>query len=148
MMSVTRASAIRPIRSIAPYRPVICFVLAAAMLFAQIIVSAHACTYAVGKPVVAGETIVAAPAGAVDAGKHCESMAERSTSTSAPMSAQCAEHCQYGQQVDQTLTVTLPAAVLTPLYPVPARPVQRAPAIGAAIAPSPPHSILHCCFLI
>jgi hypothetical protein len=129
------------------YRRAACGLLAAAMLFAPIIVSAHACAYAVAKPMIARESIAAAPAvEAVKASRDCESMADMST----PMSAQCTEHCQYGRQVDQTSTVTVPAAVLTILYPVPTprAPCTPAPAIDAAIAPSPPHAIVHCCLLI
>ena len=130
-------------------RRVICRVLASAILFAQVTVSAHACAYDVGK-LVAGPvepaTADAAAMAAVRPGSDCDMMSE----SPAGMSAQCAEHCKYGQQADQMQSVTVPALVLTALYPSPARAALRltrpSSAADTAIAPSPPHAILHCCF--
>lgn len=66
----------------------------------------------------------------------------------------CAEHCSYGQQSDQTRTLTAPAVSLVSLYVVPLMPVLTEPsrfaivASGLLAARPPPHTILHCCFRI
>jgi hypothetical protein len=67
----------------------------------------------------------------------------------------CAEHCRYGQQGDQTPSLTVPVVVLTALYAVtqsiaaPAAMHSTDPTtINARVAASPSHSILHCCLRI
>jgi hypothetical protein len=63
----------------------------------------------------------------------------------------CAEHCHYGKQGDQPRTPTMPAVALISLYVVPSPLALIDPALIPAessapfIAPSPPHTILHCC---
>ncbi len=66
----------------------------------------------------------------------------------------CAEHCRYGEQSDQTSTVSVPAAILYALYAAPmplevALPSRLATALmSALVAASPPHAILHCVYRI
>ncbi len=66
----------------------------------------------------------------------------------------CAEHCRHGQQSDQSVTLTVPAALLTALYitPLATEPAVRlrpaADTISALTAATPPLAILHCCFRI
>lgn len=65
----------------------------------------------------------------------------------------CAEHCKYGQQSDHSSTVSVPAVLLSTLYPMTpwapetAPPVRPAAAfLSALVAASPPHAILHCVY--
>lgn len=67
----------------------------------------------------------------------------------------CAEHCKYGQQTDKAPTVNVPAAVLNALYASPlvrdlVPPPRSAGAAteSALVAASPPHTVLHCVYLI
>ena len=120
-------------------RRAICRLMAAAVLVSQLIVSAHACpvmTPGAAQPMAP----IAQPAMA-----DCDML-----DPSAPdMNVQCAQHCNYGQQADQAQPATVGAAVLICLYPAAPPPapdlVIRATALSAALAPSPPHAILHCC---
>lgn len=85
-------------------------------------------------------------------GANCDDMTGSSIDPSAPNL--CAEHCKYGQQSDQAQTITVPAAVLSPLYATPLRPETAPPPrpaaalMSALVAASPPHAILHCVFRI
>lgn len=83
-------------------------------------------------------------------GANCDDMIGGSVDPSAPNL--CAEHCKYGQQSDQAQTITVPTALLTPLYAtplVPAPPPRPAAAtMSALVAASPSHAILHCVFRI
>lgn len=128
----------------------VCRIVAAAILFAQVIVSAYACPYTIGENDTTARNAVAAGSDVQPgrAASDCET-----TDQLAPaVSLQCAEHCRYGQQADQMQTVTVPAAALTCLYPAPMPVMMPDPApstkVDVAIAPSPPHSILHCCLRI
>ena len=84
-------------------------------------------------------------------GSDCDDMAGSMDPSSANL---CAEHCKYGQQSDQSSTITVPAALLTELYvtpPVPDMallPPSAAATLSARVAASPPHAILHCVFRI
>ncbi len=66
----------------------------------------------------------------------------------------CAEHCQYGKQGDQPRTPATPVAIFISLYAIPEVSALTTPMLLPAeagawlIAPSPPHSILHCCLRI
>ncbi len=65
----------------------------------------------------------------------------------------CAEHCKYGQQSDNALTLTVPVVILNALYTMPAVPLAPLQGGAAALmcappAASPPHAILHCVFRI
>lgn len=96
----------------------------------------------------------------------CELPGVRSTQTQPPcpddpqMSVQpdtelrsklCETHCAQGHSVDQPTPSFSAATALPPRYPIPpqAPPLRglatRTLAGAAAMAQSPPHSILHCC---
>lgn len=133
------------------------------LLTAQLAIAAYAC------PALAAATATAANAqipasnalpdehGAADIGTpmaangHCEDMIG-SLDPSAPNL--CAEHCKNGQQSDQARTLSVPAAVFSPLYLAPPVPVKAPPprpaaaTISALVAASPPHAILHCVYRI
>jgi hypothetical protein len=111
------------------------------LLFAQLAVAAYACP---SVPSMGGQIPMV--------GSNCEDMAMRALD---PQNANlCAEHCKFGQQSDQTSTLTVPAVVLMALYFTPLVPAPMAelrPAAGsqsALVTASPPHTILHCCFRI
>ena len=110
-----------------------------ALLFAQWSVAAYACP-----SVEAQEAAAMIAAG-------CEEMAG-SLDQDAPNL--CAEHCQYGEQSDQSRPAATPTASLVALYAVPPMvsvlaPIRRAFEMdGRLIAPSPPPILLHCRFLI
>ena len=117
--------------------------VAAALLFAQLAVAAHAC------PV----NRAAAPMQAVAAAMpDCH---EHSSATDASSPNLCAEHCKQGQQSERAnFAVTVPPALLNPLYQMPAVPEtvqhpQRACGwLSALVAASPPHAIAHCALRI
>ena len=129
------------------------------LLFAQLAVAAYACP---SVPSMGGQISMVGSA-EIDAGKvamevasqpisNCEDMAMRALD---PQNANlCAEHCKFGQQSDQTSTLTVPGVVLMALYFTPLVPAPMAelrPAAGsqsALVTASPPHTILHCCFRI
>jgi hypothetical protein len=84
-------------------------------------------------------------------GANCDDM----TGSIDPLSPNlCAEHCKVGQQSDLAQTLSVPAAVLTPLYATPLLPETVPPqrpaaaTMSALVAASPPHAILHCVFRI
>jgi hypothetical protein len=126
-------------------------------LFAQFAVAAYACPKLMpaGAPT---EAPMAAPAAAQGettlgggTGSDCESMAAAPDASQANL---CIEHCRFGQQSDQTASVTVPTPALTPLYgallPADAEPAfhTTATSLNAFVAPSPPRTILHCRLLI
>ena len=131
------------------WRRAICRLMTAAILFAQVAVSAYACPYTFGTAEAAVN-----PAVAINSIDHAGAAADCETMTqpSPVMTLQCAEHCRYGQQADQMQTVTLPAAVLVCLYPAASSPASGvsmpSTSVDAAVAHSPPHAILHCCLRI
>ena len=110
-----------------------------ALLFAQLSVAAHACQPRATQEAQAMMTIDCADA-AVAAGSAAPNL--------------CAEHCQYGKQGDQPRTPATPVAIFISLYVVSApsfltTPMLQPTEAGAwLIAPSPPHTILHCCLRI
>ena len=141
----------------------VCRALVGVVLFAQLAVSAYACpglaSAASMKMQMAAAAAAAPDGGSSDAAiatsdrqaPNCEGMA-------GPMDPEfanlCAEHCHHGQQSDRTATLTVPAALLKPLYVTPLAPqpvVAPRPAAdttSALVAASPPHTLLHCCFRI
>ena len=125
----------------------ICRALIGVVLFAQLAVSAYACS---GLSPDGDATDVAESATARKA-PNCDGMAGSMDPEFANL---CAEHCHHGQQSDQVATVTVPAALLSALYitppaPEPAvAPHPAAAATSALVAVSPPLAILHCCFRI
>ena len=84
---------------------------------------------------------------------NCSDMAGAMDPDSANL---CAEHCKYGQHSDHAPTLTVPAVILNALYTTPVVPLALLPgcaaaltgAMGAPMAVSPPHAILHCVFRI
>jgi hypothetical protein len=80
----------------------------------------------------------------------CDQMAGPSDKASPNL---CAEHCHYGQQSAQVHAPAAPAVALVSLYIVAPTVMEAAQPISAtseavdtvAMAPSPPHAILHCC---
>ncbi|MEO8186658.1 MAG: hypothetical protein ABI580_04750 [Burkholderiaceae bacterium] len=110
-----------------------------ALLFAQMSVAAHVCPPAAWQGPGAGTAI------------DCATMAGELDSAAPNL---CGEHCQSGQKGDQPRLPAVPAVALVALYALPFSLALTAPMMPAAesreslIAPSPPHTILHCCLRI
>ena len=122
------------------FRRTVCRIAAGAILFGQIAVSAYACTAMVADETPTEHAVTISSA-------DCDGMFE-SVAVAANL---CTEHCKYGQQVDQSQHAPVAAPVLVYLYRTPAfdGPVaDRAAFAEAQLAPSPPHTILHCCLRI
>ena len=123
--------------------------LVCVLFLAQLTVAAYAC------PAVASAMAVSASQGltadaATASMPNCSEMAG-ALDPDAPNL--CAEHCKYGQQSDHASTLTVPAVILHALYTTPAVPPTPLPQctaalMGAPVAASPPHAILHCVFRI
>ena len=111
-----------------------------AFLFAQFSVAAYACPSAEQSSARA------------EMAPDCAGMIADDADPAAPNL--CAEHCHYGQQSDQPRTPAVPAVALVALYAVSSPLLLSDPILPAAessgllVAPSPPHTILHCCFRI
>jgi hypothetical protein len=109
-----------------------------ALLFAQLSVAAYAC------PMAAAGGAGMAPIG-------CAAMANQLDPASPNL---CAGHCQYGEQGDQPRTPAAPAVSLVSLYVLPLTLASTEPmrlaveSSGLLATPSPPLTILHCCFRI
>lgn len=140
----------------------VCRALIGLLVFMQLAVAAYACpslspsSSHFQQEQIAGENGVQSMAGMAIADSEngivdCDQMADGLDKNAPNL---CAEHCRYGQQSDQTSTLTVPAALLMALYFAPLvpnltaelRPAAATP--SALIAASPPHAILHCCFRI
>ena len=134
--------------------------LVGVVVMAQLAIAAHACPPLSGSavasaqmatPVALADEPSSALAGMPMAGSAtCDDVTGASDQLSPNL---CAEHCKVGQQSDQAQTITVPAAVLTPLYVTPPMPEAAPPRPAAAtmsalVAASPPHAILHCVFRI
>ncbi len=132
--------------------------LVGVLLFAQLAIASYACpglaaaVAATGGRVETGAstmTVAAQMTGCSDMG-----MVSGSADAMDPAFANlCAEHCKYGQQSDQAATLTVPVALLMPLYtvaamaePALAPPQAAAATADARVAATPPHSLLHCVF--
>jgi hypothetical protein len=117
-------------------------VMVGVMLLAQLLVGAHAC------PALSGGAAQGSPVAAV-AGA-CEGMAGMSDPAHPGL---CATHCKADPQSSQVDIPPVPAVALVSLYTVlPTVPEAVAPMSAtaasvdsAALAPPPPHAILHCC---
>jgi hypothetical protein len=136
--------------------------LVGVVVMAQLAIAAYACpalsaataaNMAVSAPKALSDEPSAGKAGVPMAdGANCDDIAGGSMDPSAPNL--CAEHCKYGQQSDQAQTITVPIAVLTPLYAMPLVPEAAPPPrpaaamMSALVTASPPHAILHCVFRI
>ena len=132
------------------------------LLFSQLAIAAYACP-ALSASLAGGSSSVMTMPMAQDAvaatdsahesamqGSPCADMVGATDAASGNL---CAEHCKYGQQSDHASTLTLPAVLLSVLYPMtpwmprtapPARPA--AASLSALVAASPPHAILHCVY--
>jgi hypothetical protein len=117
--------------------------LVCVLLFAQMAVAAHAC--AKSSP---GVPLQTAAAEAIGSAPDCHPQGGTSDPT---LDSLCAEHCKQGNQSDRaSFGVTVPPALLNPLYRTPAVPEPSAapPRAGAwlsaLVAASPPHALAHC----
>jgi hypothetical protein len=152
------------------FRKGLCRLLVGALVFAQLSIAAHACP-AMAFP-QGEDSASAAIASAIwdepdaDAARHGHHASQADTDQAGvpcgdadmALSGLCAEHCQQGQQaVDGGQAPSWPAALPACLYPVPsalaADAIEPAPwripsSAVEAVAASPPHAILHCCFRI
>ena len=134
--------------------------LVGVLLFAQMAIAAYACPGL--SPALTSDMEMSATnasrgesnlaSGTVGAmGSNCDEMAGSMDPSSPNL---CAEHCKYGQQSDQSSTITVPAALLTELYVTPTvpdtapLPPSAAATLSARVAASAPHAILHCVFRI
>jgi hypothetical protein len=129
------------------------------LLFSQLAIAAYACPAlsaglagGLSTEMSMGQDAVAATDGSLDSavqgGAPCADMVGATDAASGNL---CAEHCKYGQQSDHASTLTVPAVLLTAIYPMtpwvpeaasPPRPA--AASLSALVAASPPHAILHC----
>jgi hypothetical protein len=123
--------------------------LVGVVVLAQLAIAAYACPAL--SAATAANAQVSAPEG-MAGGANCDDMTGGSVDPAWPNL--CAEHCKVGQQSDQAQTITVPTAVLTPLYATPLVPETALPSrpaaatMSALVAASPPHAILHCVFRI
>jgi hypothetical protein len=136
--------------------------LVGVVVLAQLAIAAYACpalsaATAANAQVSAPEGLAVEPGTAqagtpMAGGANCDDMTGGSVDPAWPNL--CAEHCKVGQQSDQAQTITVPTAVLTPLYATPLVPETALPSrpaaatMSALVAASPPHAILHCVFRI
>lgn len=139
----------------AALRRIVCRVLVAAFVFAQMATAAHACVNAVNEAAAAvgldaGSPLVLSPGPAAGMGlcgmAGCESLG------GAP-SVVCDAHCQSEQsRVDIPQTATVPATLVSSSYPLPTvypALMPRGWTTGFAHQAGSadlPHAILHCCF--
>lgn len=136
---------LRPVTSDRTVRSLLCRFLIGVVLCAQWAVAAHACP---GAPAMTAARTMQAAAAMAD----CDEMIAAPDSGASNL---CAEHCRQGQQSDAVPAITVPAAVLATLYPLPApgavllTRAERLAAPADALGPAPPpHEIAHCCFRI
>lgn len=140
----------------------LCRVMIGVVVFAQTSIAAYACPAMSGSaqdtatPVAAAESMARAPcADAMPAGAGSAGLRSAPAPMDPASPALCAAHCQYGtQSADHASAPTVPAALLTTLYilPAPIVPIGRARPLfdqpSPQAASSPPLAILHCCFRI
>lgn len=131
-------------------RRIVCRVLVAAFVFAQMATAAHACVNAVSEAAAAVGWDAGSPGPAAGMGlcgmAYCESLG-------VPSSVVCDAHCQSEQsRVDIPQTTTVPATLVSSSYPLPTvyqALIPRGWTTGFAHqagSANPPHAILHCCF--
>ena len=131
------------------------------LLFAQLAIAAYACP-ALSAGLAGGSSSemsmpmaqdAAAQEGTRSSAMQGSPCADTVGATDTGSSNLCAEHCKYGQQSDHASTLTVPAVLLSALYPMtpwvpetahPPRPA--AASLSALVAASPPHAILHCVY--
>ncbi|MBB1598443.1 hypothetical protein [Variovorax sp. UMC13] len=132
------------------------------LLLSQLAIAAYACpalsstlagSSATAMSMSMAQDVVAATddaSGPTMQGSPCADMIGATDTASSNL---CAEHCKYGQQSDHASTLTVPAVLLSALYPMtpwapetasPPRPA--AASLSALVAASPPHAILHCVY--
>ena len=130
------------------------------LLFSQFAIAAYACpALSAGlagvsptKMSMAQEAIAGTddPRDSAMQGSPCADMVGATDTASSNL---CAEHCKYGQQSDHASTLTIPAVLLSSLYPMTpwvtetaSPPRLAAASLSALVAASPPHAILHCVY--
>lgn len=147
-------------------RRLICRLLVATVVFAQLATAAHACaslSQAATAPMTDSRVVVAAiyatpldgDGRSVDAGSDVNrgdcgvASGNMADSTS---SSVCDAHCQGAQlRVDTTSAASIPMALWAGSYPLPSlydRPAQRDLPVTLLAPPEaadPPHTLLHCC---
>lgn len=133
----------------------ISFGLIGLLLFAQLAIAAYACPELSGVPQsspmkAVGTSNAAMPAATSDmaAMPGCDQIDDSAANL-------CVEHCRVGQQsADHAPAPSVPAALPSLLYTLPAQPEALGPVRPVAdaslrqVAASLPHAILHCCFRI
>ena len=128
------------------------------LLFSQLAIAAYACpALSAGQAggssteMSMAQDAVAATDDAGDSAMQGSPCADMVGATDTASGNLCAEHCKYGQQSDHASTLTVPAVLLSALYPMtpwvpetasPPRPA--AASLSALVAASPPLAILHC----
>ena len=132
-------------RRLRPFASVLAIV---ALLFAQVMMSVHACDMEAGRPAApAASTASAASAGTADGGDCC-------VPKNAVRDPACESHCTHAaSSVDRTeaLTALAPAAgavVAPPLAPRALAPPEPLLAPDLARHTEPPIPVRHCCFRI
>jgi len=151
------------------FRRFVCRLMLGVLVFGQMAIAAYACPALSGPPHSLPAMAVTASIAAMPDDMRGASMAVSLDTAATPdMAAMaacdqvddgaanlCAEHCRFGQQsADHASTPTVPAALLTTLYPLPVQPEPLGhirPSVDSKfkrVAASPPHAILHCCFRI
>ncbi|GER18500.1 hypothetical protein [Variovorax boronicumulans] len=132
------------------------------LLFAQLAIAAYACP-ALSASLANGSSSEMSMPMAQDAAAAMEDSrgsamqgspcADMVGATDTGSSNLCAEHCKYGQQSDHASTLTVPAVLLSALYPMTPWVPETAPSphpaaasLSALVAASPPHAILHCVY--
>lgn len=130
------------------------------LLFSQLAIAAYACPalsagLAGGSPtemrMPMAQDAAAVTSDAQDSAMQGSPCADMVGATDEHSGNLCAEHCKYGQQSDHAFTLTVPAVLLSVLYPltpwvpeVASPPHPAAASLSALVAASPPHAILHC----
>lgn len=139
-------------------KKVICFALIGALLFSQMAVAGYACPTAVGmKPMAHGHSVAATvPAGSRVEGLKSGSMNPDCGEVDRDAINLCVEQCNFGDRsVGSAAAPLVPAPILAVLYFLPLQP-EHASGLARAVRPydamlaasPPPHTILHCVFLI
>ena len=139
----------------AALRRIVCRVLVAAFVFAQMATAAHACVNAVSEAATAVGLDTASPLMFLPgraAGMGLCGMAGCESLGVAP-SVVCDAHCQSEQsRVDIPQTATVSATLVSSSYPLPTVYQALMPQgwttgfTHQAGSADPPHAILHCCF--
>lgn len=142
------------------YLRLLSLVLVTTLLYAQIAVAAYACP-GLARAATTNTSMVPSASSTETGGDQTGVSTSEQTDDCAGMPGGidpsapklCADHCNYGQQSDQTPNLSVPPVLLNPLYiappmPLPSMPAQPPAELSALVRGSPPLAILHCCFRI